>query len=277
MRKERITITIDQDLLNELDNQVDGLTIKNRSHAIELNLEKIIKRKKIHQAIILAGGRHEVTVDGKTIPSVMATVNSKPVLEHNIRSLKKQGISEFIIAVRKNKELIKNYFEDGKSLGVKVSYVEDDNPLGTAGVIRKSAEHLTGTFIVTNGNIIKDINIQQMFDFHKKQGAVATIAVTTRPNPQNYGVVIMNGNKVFSFLEKPEKSPTNIINGGLYILELDSIKHTPEGFGMLEQDVFPKLARNEDLAGYLFYSDWQDVRSQESLELARTLWQKRTI
>ena len=95
------------------------------------------------------------------------------------------------------------------------------------------------------------------------------------PNPKDYGVVVLNGNHVYSFIEKPTGSiPTNLINAGLYIFEPDVIGITPQGFGRLEQDVFPKLAQKEELAGYVFYGAWQDVRSSEGLEQATKAWEQ---
>jgi NDP-sugar pyrophosphorylase family protein len=108
-----------------------------------------------------------------------------------------------------------------------------------------------------------------MFEFHRKQGSPATIAITTTPTPNEYGVVVLNGNHVYSFIEKPQgASPTNLISAGLYIFEPEVIKMTPDGYGRLELDVFPKLAASEDLSGYIFYGKWQDVRSQKTLEKA---------
>ena len=272
--KERITITIDEDLLNEIDHQIDGRIIKNRSHAIELNISKALHQKKLRQAIILAGGPHELTVDRKEIPTPMIKINGKTILEHNILMLKKQGIKKIILAVGYKKELIKEYFGDGTELGVEIKYIEETTPLGTAGVIKLAAEYINGTFIVCNGDELKQIDINDMFKFHQQQGTLATIAVTTTMNPKEYGVVVLNGNKVYSFVEKPkDKIPTNLINAGLYIFEPEVINEAPEGFGRLEEDVFPKLARKDECAGYIFYGDWQDVRTKESLAEAIENWE----
>ncbi len=122
---------------------------------------------------------------------------------------------------------------------------------------------------------MKTIDIRDMFAFHKKQGTIATLAVTTKADPKEYGVVVLNGNHVYSFIEKPTGSiPTNLINAGLYIFEPEVIGMTPQGFGRLEQDVFPKLAQKEELSGYVFYGAWQDVRSSEGLEQATKEWEQ---
>lgn len=273
--KERITITIDETMLNLIDSQVDGTIIKNRSHAIELNLSKALQRKEITQAVILAGGKYSLTVDRKEIPTIMLEINGKPIIEHNIIMLKKQGIKEFIIAIGYKKELVKEYLGDGSNLGVEIKYIEEDVPLGTSGALKEASKYISGTFIVCNADELKKIDIKEMFSFHRKQGTLATIALTTTMDPENYGVVILNGNKVYSFVEKPKNNiPTNLINAGLYIFEPEVINEAPTGYGRLEEDVFPKLANKEECSGYVFYGEWQDVRTKEHLENAMKTWNK---
>lgn len=271
--KERITITIKNNLLKEIDEQIDGTIIKNRSHAIELALAKCSQHKILTQAVILAGGNYTIKQNGKTIPTLLADIQGKPVLEHNIQALKRQGITKFYLAVGYKKELIEEYFGTGDQWGVHIKYLEEKEALGTSGVLHKVAKYIKGPFIMCNGDDLKNIDIKEMFEFHKKQGAMATIAVTTVSNPEQYGVVVLNGNSVFSFIEKPKHNiPTNLINAGLYIFEPEVIKVTPEGFGRLEKDVFPKLVQKEKLAGYVFYGKWFNVRSEKGLKQAEELW-----
>ncbi len=273
--KERITITIDEKMLKLLDDQVDGITVKNRSHAIELNLAKSLQKKAIEQAVIFAGGKYNVLQNRREIPTVMAKIKGKPILEYNINMLKRQGVKEIILALSHEKEMIKEYFGNGERLGVHIIYVEDENPQGTAGALRAAAPYITGTFIACNGDELKTIDIKEMFAFHRKQGKLATLAVTTKSNPKDYGVVVLNGNYVYSFIEKPSgKIPTNLINAGLYVFEPEVIGMTPQGYGRIEQDVFPKLAKKEELVGYVFYGAWQDVRSTQGLEQATKNWEQ---
>ncbi len=271
--KERVTITIENNLLQEIDSQIDGTIIKNRSHAIELALSKCFQKKTLNQAVILAGGKYTIKQDGRKIPTFMVRINGKPILEHNIAMLKRQGITKFYLAVGFKKELIEDYFGTGEQWGIHIKYIKETEPQGTSGVLHKIGKYINSPFVMCNGDELKDINIKEMFEFHKKQGALATIAVTTTTNPENYGVVVLNGNKVYSFIEKPKTNiPTNLINAGLYIFEPEVIQQAPLGFGRLEQDVFPKLVQKEKLSGYVFYGKWQDVRDEEALEKAMKNW-----
>lgn len=271
--KERVTITIEDELLKDIDAQVDGTVIKNRSHAIELALAKTLQKDVLNQAIILAGGTYNIKQDGKKTPSFMVKVGGKPVLEHNLIMLKRQGITHFIFAVGYKKELVKEYFGNGDAWGVNITYLEEQEPLGTSGVLRKAAKYINRPFIMCNGDELKDIDIKEMLAFHKKQGAYATIAVTTVTNPQDYGVVVLNGNSVYSFIEKPKHNiPTSLINAGLYIFDPEVVTNAPLGYGRLEQDVFPKLAKQEKLSGYIFYGKWHDIRDEDSLKDAMMTW-----
>lgn len=272
--KERITITIASDLLTEIDNKIDGTNIKNRSHAIELFLAKSLQRQSISQAIILAGGNNFIEIDRKKIHTPMMIINKRPIIEHNVFMLKRQGIKEIFISVGHNKDDIMQHFGDGTNFGIRISYIEEDEELGTAGAIKKSSENITSTFIVCNGDELKDIDIQEMLTFHRNQGTNATLALTTVNDAKDYGVVVLNGNKVYRFIEKPtENVPSNVISAGLYIFEPEVLKQIPEGFARLEEDVFPKLAQAEDLSGFIFYGKWQDVRSKKSFEIARRDWE----
>ncbi len=113
-----------------------------------------------------------------------------------------------------------------------------------------------------------------MFAYHKANKGCATIALTTRKDPSMYGVAVMNGNKVISFVEKPPKdnAPSNLINAGLYILDPVVIDYIPEGYARIETDVFPKLASEEELCGYPFGGQWFDARTPEKHKIAEDKW-----
>ena len=113
-----------------------------------------------------------------------------------------------------------------------------------------------------------------MYMFHKDNKAIGTIALTTVEDPSRYGVVVLRGNKITSFIEKPNKgeSPSNLINAGLYILEPEIIKYIPAGYAMLETDVFPKLAQEGKLFGYAFGGQWFDAGTPERYEKAIKEW-----
>lgn len=229
----------------------------------------------IKKAIILAGGQgtrlRPLTYE---IPKALIPIHGKTITEHLFDLLKKYGIKDIILAVGYMREKIKNCYNNGTKFGINLSYVEEEEPLGTAGPLRLAKNMLKETFIVSNGDELKDINIPEMYNLHKKSKALATIALTAVDDPSAYGVAKLEGSKIIEFVEKPKKeeAPSNLINAGFYILEPEVISLIPEGFAMLEKDVFPKLAKEGKLYGYHFKGQWFDTGNFERYEKALKEW-----
>ena len=273
--KERITITLDQRLLGQIDKRIDGLDIKNRSQEIELLLWDALGMNIPSKAVILVGGRGTRLrpLTDKT-PKGLISVQGKPITEHLLDLLKRYGVRDIILSTGYLKDQMRSHFGDGSKKGVKISYVEENAPLGTAGPLRLCKEHLKESFIVSNGDELKDINIARMFRLHKRKDALATIALTSVDDPSAYGVARLDGSRIVEFVEKPKKdeAPSNLINAGFYILEPEVLDMIPEGFSMLEKDVFPKLAKQGRLRGFPFAGQWFDMGTHERLALAEKKW-----
>lgn|SRR3989338_6503580 len=273
--KERISLTIDRDIIRKIDSSVDGSKIKNRSHAVELLVLKSLDKNVPGTAIILAGGKgtrlRPITYE---IPKPLMPVQGKTLTEHLFDLFKKFGINDITLAVGYMKEKIRNYFGDGSKFGIRLNYVEENIPLGTAGPLRLMKNKLKGTFIVSNGDELKDINIPEMYNVHKANNALCTIALTTVEDPSHYGVARLSGSKILEFVEKPKKeeAPSNLISAGFYIIEPEAVDLIPKGFSMLEKDVFPKLAKQGMLYGYPFSGQWFDTGNMERYEKALKNW-----
>ncbi|MGE0793514.1 MAG: sugar phosphate nucleotidyltransferase [Candidatus Woesearchaeota archaeon] len=271
--KERITITLDNDLLNQIDGLVDERTIKNRSHAIELLINKGLNKKSITKAILLAGGSEKIGLGKSKIPTCCGMINERTLLEHIIYSFKKYNINEFIVIARKSSiEIIKETLKNSR-VADEIIYLEEKEPMGTSGALNLASEYITGPVVVCNTNSLFQIDLTEMFNFHKNTYSLATIALTTTSNTKNFGVVELNGSKIFSFEEKPsKKKSSNLINAGCYIVEPEVIDLIPEGYSKFEIDLFPKLARQEQLAGFVFYGKWIRIDNTEDLEDAEKEW-----
>lgn len=227
------------------------------------------------KALILCGGKgtrlRPLTYE---IPKSLIPIRGKPVTEHLLDLLKKYKIEEAILAIGHMKDKIKEYFENGENQKIKINYVEEDTPLGTAGPIKLAKNILNETFIASNGDELKDINIDDMLKQHKKTKALVTIALTPREDPSIYGVAKLQGNKILEFIEKPKKeeAPSNFINSGFYIIEPEVIDIIGEGFQMLEKDIFPKIASMGRLYGYKFKGQWFDTGTWQRYEEAIKNW-----
>ena len=271
--KERITITLDKRLISQIDKRIDGFDIKNRSQEIELMLAESLGANIPGKAVLLVGGRGNRLrpLTDKT-PKGLLQVHHKPIIEHIFDLLKKYGIRDVILSTGYLKEKIKDYFGDGSMFGMSVIYVEEDEPLGTAGPLKLAKKYLKDSFIASNGDELKNINIPRMFRLHKRKNALATIALTTVDDPSHYGVARLDGSRIIEFVEKPTHAPSNLINAGFYILEPEVIDMIPDGFSMLEKNVFPKLAHLGRLRGFPFAGQWFDIGSIERYKIAEKKW-----
>jgi len=267
--KERITLTIGKSLLEKIDKSIDGICIKNRSHAVELLLMKALGADVPKKALILAGGKGtRMKPITEEIPKPMIPLMGQPLIQHTIDLLKKYNIIDVIISVGYKAEQIKEYFGNGSKFGIKITYIEEDKPLGTAGPLKLAEQLLTSTFILCNADELKEIDLADMFRFHKKNQGIGTVALTTAKNPESYGVARLQGNRILEFIEKPKEPPSNLINSGLYILEPEVTRYVPDGFSMIEKDVFPKIARAGKLYGYHFSGYWKDLGTIETYRQA---------
>jgi NDP-sugar pyrophosphorylase family protein len=267
--KERVTLTLEKDILKMVDDRVDGTKIKNRSHAIELFIRHALQGQMPSTAVILAGGRKSKAGN----PKALAEVNGKPLIVYNIELCQRHGVKNIIICTSSSEQIME-CCGDGKRFGVSITYIQENEPLGTAGPLKLLRDKLTSTFILLNGDELKDINLNRMFHMHLENDSKATIALTTVDDPSQYGVAMLDGNKIMRFVEKPkpEDAPSRLINAGLYILEPEILRLVPEGFSMIEQDVFPKLAREGELYGYPFSGQWVDTRDSERMQRAAKEW-----
>ena len=273
--KERLTITLDSDTLSMLDSKIDGKKVKNRSHAIELFLNRVLGNSRPTKAVLLLGGKgtrfRPITYE---LPKALLPVQGKTVPEHLIELFKKHNITDLIFSVGYKAQQIKEYYGDGSKYGVNITYVEEKEPLGSAGAVKLAVHLLDKTFIVTNGDELKDIDLEEMFKFHRKNKGLITTALTTVKDPSVYGVAKLEGNKILEFVEKPpkDKAPSNLINSGLSIWEPEVLKIIKPGFTMYEKDIFPSLAKEGRLYGYIFSGQWFDTGTPERYELAIKRW-----
>jgi NDP-sugar pyrophosphorylase family protein len=227
------------------------------------------------KAVILAGGYGKrlrpLTEDR---PKPMVEVCGRPLAEWQILWLKSLGITEVVFLLGYAKEKVIEYFGSGKKFGVNISYVVEDEPLGTGGAI-KNAEHILkneDVFIVVNGDIITNLNPLEMVQMIKKDNSVVAIALVYMRSP--YGIVKLDGEYIVEFVEKPTIEYT--INAGVYVMKPTIFEYLPEK-GDIERTAFPLLASKRLLKGYV-YKDvyWKSIDTIKDLEEAserlRTLY-----
>lgn len=266
--KQKISLTLSDELVREVDATIDRQVVLNRSHAIEVLLKKALAQEKITQALILAGGKgtkfRPFTYE---IPKPMIPLAGKPILENIIVRLRNAGVKNILLSVSWKAEKIISYFGDGSNFGVKIDYIIEKEPLGTAGPLMLAENKLDKAFFMLNGDIVSNIDYEDMMKFHKQSNESMTIALAEVEDPYKYGVVEIKGSKVVGFVEKPTKgkASTNLVNAGVYVLTKDIFKYIKNGFQLIE-NVFPVLAKSEKLSGYIHSGYWVDIGSLESYE-----------
>ena len=150
-------------------------------------------------------------------PKHLLEVGGKPILQRTIEGLSKAGVKDIFIVVNYKKEMIKQYFGDGSKFNVNIHYLTQDNPKGGTGdAVNTAKGKINESFIVLNGDILFDHNIlKEMIDNYKDDGLLVCKQV---PNPQDYGIIEMDGDQVIKIVEKPENPSTNLANLGMYIM-----------------------------------------------------------
>jgi len=226
------------------------------------------------KALFLAGGmgtRLKPLTDN--LPKPMVPIMNKPLLERTMLNLKKCGITEAVISTCYHPEHIKEYFKKGNNINLKIEYIVEDSPLGTGGAIKKAEEYFNETFIVFNSDILCDIDLSKMIDFHKSKQALATIAVTEVQDPSIYGVIEYDANGyAISFKEKPKAGETSSksINAGIYIFEPAIFNEIAADRAVsIEREIFPNLLKNDQKIGiYKIGSYWMDIGTIEKYRQA---------
>lgn len=211
------------------------------------------------QAIIMAGGRGSRLMPlTKDLPKPLVPILDKPILHYTIEKLKETGITDIILTLGYLGKKIEQTLGDGKDYGVRLRYVYEVQPLGTAGGVRNVGSLIRGDFLVLSGDAYTDMDLDALIRFHKSVRGIATIASVRVPNPENFGNIFKNPNGLITaFEEKPVTPKTNLVNTGIYVFDKKILKHIPSGFQDFSRDIFPKLLRKI----YTFETEcyWSDV------------------
>ncbi|HAW60274.1 MAG TPA: hypothetical protein DCW86_02225 [Actinobacteria bacterium] len=217
------------------------------------------------KAVVMAGGEGtRLRPLTSNQPKPMVSMVNKPVMEHIIKLLKGHGITDIVVTLQFLPQVIKSYFGEGTDLGVTLSYSIEETPLGTAGSVKNAERHLDETFIVISGDVVTDIDISQVIDFHKKKKSLATLTLKSVENPLEFGVVIADKDgQIQKFLEKPTWGEifSDTINTGIYVLEPEIFDYIPADKPFdFSKDLFPLLLKEgKPPCGCVVEGYWCDI------------------
>lgn len=219
--------------------------------------------------VIMAGGLGtRLRPRTERCPKPLLPVGGRPMLEHIIERAKGEGFGHFILALGYLGQMIEDYFEDGSRWQVRIEYLREKTPLGTAGAIGLMRSKPELPFIVTNGDVLTDVRYSQMLDFHLRHEAIATMAVRVHEWQHPFGVVQTQGLDIVGFEEKP--IARTHINAGVYVLDpivlqelgIDDRCDMPALFGRLHSKGLRTLA-------FPMHEPWLDVGRPADYETAQ--------
>lgn len=226
------------------------------------------------RALILAGGKgtrlRPLTV---YTPKPVVPVVNRPFLLYQLEILARASITNVTLSLSYQPNKIEDILGDGSDYGVKLQFVTEPNPLGTAGAYKFAAGGFSETMVVLNGDILTDVDIAEVAAVHRERGAAATISLAEVEDPSKYGLVELGPDqRVKRFIEKPKPGESgaikaSTINAGIYFLEPSVLKLIPEGVNAsFEYDVFPALlAADAAMFGHVMDGDyWRDIGTPES-------------
>ena len=197
-------------------------------------------------------------------PKPMLIVGGKPIIEHNIDRLIKFGIKEFYISVNYLKERIISYFGDGSSKGIKITYVEEDKPLGTIGALSKINAIANNTLLIMNSDLLSDLNFESFYrDYLRSKSKMLVLSIPYNVNIP-FAVLESDHNRVRSFIEKP--TYTYYSNGGIYLLSFSVKNKIPNNTFYNATDLMEELIQEDALSHYTHKGYWLDIGKPKDFE-----------
>jgi len=228
------------------------------------------------QAVILAGGKGtRLSSVSAQVAKPMMPIGGKPLLEHHIELLRSNGITEIIILVNHLKETIQSYFQAGEKWGVHISYYEELVPLGTVGGVKAIEDQITGDFLLIYGDVMFDMNIARLIEFHQSHKSDGTLVLHPNDHPYDSDLVDIDTNsRITTFHSKPHvegRYYRNLVNAGVYLFTKNIFqfleKDKKADFG---KDIFPNVINKVNMYGYNTSEYLKDMGTPDRLEKVST-------
>ncbi len=220
------------------------------------------------QAVVMAGGfgtrLYPLT---EHIPKPMLPVGGRPLLEHIVEQLREEGISRISFSTHYKSEKIVEHFGDGERFGVEISYVREENPLGTAGALGLLPRP-SGPVVVVNGDVLTSVDFHTMHGFHLDNNAMMTVAVRHYDVQVPYGVVECEGTQIRKLREKPRMR--YLVNAGMYLLQPDVYDYIPKHKHFNMTDVIDALLEDgRTVVSFPVREYWLDIGQHADYERAQ--------
>lgn len=258
----KITDTKEHIIKTAIKNKVYQIPIINESNIVVYieDLATLLSgRIRKNKVVIMAGGlgtRLKPLTDD--IPKPLLKVGTKPILETIIENFANYGFKEIIISVNYKANMIKEYFKDGSDFGVKISYLEEDRRLGTAGALSLIKEEIKEPFFVMNGDLLTNINFEHLLNFHLSSNSIATMCVREYEYQIPYGVIQIEKDEIRAIEEKPINK--FFVNAGIYLLSNKVLNYIPKDTFYDMPTLFQKLINEElKILSFPIHEYWLDI------------------
>lgn len=211
------------------------------------------------KAIIMAGGKGTRLMPlTRDLPKPLVKLIDKPVMEYSINLLKKHGVADIGVTVGYLADRIISYFGNGENYGVKLTYFVENEPLGTAGGVKKAAAFLGDDFFVLSGDSYCETDLSKAAAFHKEKNSLFTVVAQPTPHPSAFGVIKTDfSGRITDFVEKPNIDFPALVNTGLYVVNSKILSLIPDGFYDFGKNLIPRLVHTA--YAHVDYAYWSDV------------------
>jgi NDP-sugar pyrophosphorylase family protein len=222
-------------------------------------LDNLLKKRSLsNPVVVMAGGKGERLGSlTKNCPKPMLEVNGKPMLETILEKCIVAGLKNFYISVNYLKDKIIKHFSSGKKWGVNISYLEEDEPLGTCGSLKLLPKNLVDGILVLNGDVLTDLEYDRLMAFHQKSSNVMTVCTRSHRVRIPFAVMTSSGTKLERFVEKPMYDFQ--VNAGVYILNPSLIEKIPSKFYNMTDLVDDLLDSKSAVGVFPIHENWKDI------------------
>lgn len=217
------------------------------------------------KAVLMAGGKgSRIRPLTLSRPKPLIPVANRPLIEYVVEKIRNSGYDELVVTLSYLKSQIKSLLNKDYS-DMDIKYSVEDKPMGTAGGVKMAEKYLDDTFFVLSGDVLVDLDLKKLLDFHEQNKSLATMVLTPVEDPRHFGIAVMDAeNQIIKFLEKPTPQEvfSKIANTGTYVLEPEIFDYidTRKGEVDFSNDVFPQLIQEKaGMYGYVLEGYWNDV------------------
>lgn len=249
--------------------QIPVVDVEGRPAGLHLLQELVGATERPNCAVIMAGGKGvRLRPITEYLPKPMIPVAGRPILERIVLHLVGFGIRLIYLSINYLGHIIEKHFGDGTAFGCRIEYLREPQSLGTGGALGLLPVAPVDPLLVMNGDIVTQVDIGAILDFHRRGGYLATMGVRVYSHTIPFGCVETSNGRVIDLVEKPDMH--RLINTGIYVLEPNLLCRVPSGENFPITDMFSNcLKNNESVGAYEIEEDWIDVGQREQLKQAR--------